>query len=310
VSYQRILVPLDGSRLAEAALAPAAFLAGLFQAHIILIHLIEHNAAPAVHSDRHLVEPGEAERYLQEVAGRAFLAGLSIEQHVHTAEISDVAGSLAAHAAELRIDLIVMCTHGRGGLRDLLFGSIAQQVVAQGRRPVLLVRPGAGGEAPEFACRRILVPLDGDPEHEGGLRAAAELALAAAGALHLVLVIRSVGRLKSEDAATAMLMPLTANALLEVQARQGEDYLRQHLARLQQRGLSATAEVAQGDPVSHLRQAAERLKADLIVLGTHGKAGLGASLAGSVAPRLSGHSHPPLLLVPITGINTTIDDRR
>jgi len=303
--FQRLLVPLDGSRLAESALPAARFLAGLFHSSVTLIHLIEHNAAPAVHSERHLTEPGEAQAYLQEVAQRAFPAGVPVEHHVHTAEISDVARSLVDHAAELKVDLIVMCTHGRGGLRDLLFGSIAQQVVALGQTPVLLIRPTQTGEAPPFACRLILVPLDGDPAHEAGLAAASVLARASSGALHLVMVIRGIGSLKADQAATALLMPLTMNALLEVSEQQAQDYLRQNIARLQAEALNVTAEVGRGEPVRYLRSAAKRAGADLIVLGTHGKTGLEASLSGSVAPRLSGRAHVPLLLVPLAEISET-----
>jgi len=306
--FQRLLVPLDGSRLAESALPAARFLAGLFHSSVTLIHLIERHAPPAVHSDRHLTEPGEAQGYLQEVARRAFPAGVPVETHVHTAEISDVAGSLVEHAAELKVDLIVMCTHGRSGLRDLLFGSIAQQVVSLGRTPVLLIRPNQAGEAPPFACRLILVPLDGDPAHEAGLAAASDLARVSGGALHLVMVVRGVGSLKADQAATALLMPLTMNALLEVSEQQAQDYLREHIAHLQAAGLTVTAELARGDPVSYLRGAAERTAADLIVLGTHGKAGLEASLSGSVAPRLSGRAHVPLLLVPLAEM-TEVDQQ-
>jgi len=280
-------------------LQAAQFLASQFHSQVTLIHLIEHHAAPAVHSDRHLTEPAEAETYLNAVAQRAFGAGAPVESHVHTAEVSDVARSLVAHAVELRVDLIVMATHGRGGLRDLLFGSIAQQVVSLGRTPVLLIRPTATGAAPPFACRVILVPLDGDPAHEASLAIAGELARVCGGALHLVMVIRGASSLKGEQAATALLMPLTTNALLEVSEQQAQDYLREHLRRLQAAGLAATAELAQGDPVNYLRGAAERTAADLVVLGTHGKAGLEASLAGSVAPKLSGRAQVPLLLVPL-----------
>ena len=297
--FHHLLVPLDGSRLAETALPAAAFLASRFQASVTLIHLIERNAPPEVHSERHLTEPAEAQAYLQQVAQRALPPGLRVEQHVHTAEVRDVARGLVEHAAELQIDLIVMCSHGRGGLRDWLFGSIAQQVVGLGTTPVLLVRPTSAGEAPPFACRMILVPLDGDPAHEDGLPVARDLARASGGALHLVMVIRSVDSLKGEQAATALLMPLTTNALLDMSEKQAESYLNEHITRLQAAGLAVTAEVARGDPASYLLSAAQRTGADLIVLGTHGKAGLEAFWSGSVAPRLSGRSHAPLLLLPL-----------
>ena len=297
--FQRILVPLDGSHLAETALPAAAFLSGLFQSSVTLIHLVEHNAPPAVHSERHLTDPIEAQDYLEQVARRAFAAGVLVANHVHTTEISDVARSLVAHAAELRADLIVMCTHGRGGLRGWLFGSIAQQVVSLGTTPVLLIRPTPAGEAPPFAGRLIFVPLDGNAEHEVGLPFARELALASGGALHLVMVVRSIGSLKSEEAATALLMPLATNALLELSEKQAEQYLIEHIALLRAAGLTVTAEVARGNPPRYLRSAARRTKADLVVLATHGKTGLEALWSGSVAPRLSGQMRRPLLLVPL-----------
>ena len=205
-AFAHLLAPLDGSRLAETALPATAYLARVFHSTVTLIHLIERNAPPVVHSERHLTDPAEAEAYLEEVYRRFFPAGMPVARHVHTTEVSDVARSLVGHAAELDTHLILMCTHGRGGLRDWLSGSIAQQVVALGATPVLLIRPAATGEAPAFACRVILAPLDGDPTHEEGLPVAVDLARACEAALHLVLVIPTVGSLKGEKAVTAKLM--------------------------------------------------------------------------------------------------------
>ena len=298
-AFTHLLAPLDGSRLAETALPATAYLARVFHSSVTLIHLIERNAPPVVHSERHLTDPAEAEAYLEEVSRRFFPAGMPVARHVHTTEVSDVARSLVGHAAELDTHLIVMCTHGRGGLRDWLSGSIAQQVVALGATPVLLIRPAATGEAPAFACRVILAPLDGDPTHEEGLPVAVDLARACEAALHLVLVIPTVGSLKGEKAVTAKLMPLASSALLEMQEQGAEAYLAPHAARLRAAGLIVTTEVARGDPAPYLLSTAERIGADVIVLGTHGKAGLEAFWSGSIAPKLSGRSHAPLLLVPL-----------
>lgn len=300
-TFKHLLVPLDGSHLAETALPAAAYLAEKFRSRVTLIHLIEHHAPPEVHSDRHLTEASEAQAYLDEVAQRAFPAGTPVERHVHTIEVSDVARSLVAHAGELGVGLIVMCTHGRGGLRQWLFGSIAQQVAGHGTTPVLLVRPTETGEAIlQFACQLILVPLNGEPDHEQSLPVASELARTCAAVLHLVMVIRGAGNLKGEQAATALLMPLATKALLEIDEQQAESYLGTHAARLRAMGLNVTAEVAQGDPASYLLTAAQGAGADLIVLGTHGRLGLEAAWAGSIAPKISGRSHAPLLLVPLT----------
>jgi nucleotide-binding universal stress UspA family protein len=297
--FKHLLVPLDGSRLAETALPAAAYLAQTLPATVTLIHVIEHNAPQAVHSEPHLTRPSDAQAYLDEVARRAFPAPVTVVRHVHANEVRDVARSLADHAAELKLDLIVMCAHGRSGPRDWLFGSIAQQVIARGAAPVLLIRPTETGTAPPFACRLILVPLDGNPAHEQGLQLAAGLAQACAGALHLVMVIPTLGTLSGEQAAAAKLLPQAAKAMLDLNQQQAEDYLHRHAAPLRDSGLTVTTEVARGDPVPSLMQATQRVGADLIVLGTHGKTGLDAFWSGSVAPKVSGRSTVPLLLVPL-----------
>ena len=161
--FKRLLVPLDGSNLAEAAVPVAAYLAQTLAAPAILIHVIERDAPKAVHGQRHLTTEDEACAYLDQIATKYFPGGLQIEPHVHTSAVSDVADSIVQHVAEYGSDLIVMCTHGRGGLRDWLTGTLAQQVLSLGTIPVLLIHPTETGAAPAFACRRLLVPLDGDP---------------------------------------------------------------------------------------------------------------------------------------------------
>lgn len=297
--FRHLLVPLDGSRLAEAALPAATYLAQTLGARVMLVHVIESNAPQEIHGERHLTDTDEAYAYLNEVATRAFPSGVRVERHVHTSEVKDVARTIADHVGELGSDLIVMCTHGRGGLRTWLFGSIAQQVVALGRTPVLLIQPTRAGALPAFACQRLLVPLDGDPDHEQGLSVAAGLAQACAADLHLVMVVPTLHTLSGQRAATARLLPGATSALLDLTQQGAEEYLRRQVAQLQAARLSVTAEVHRGDPATTIVRTARRVKADLIVLGTHGKSGMDAFWSGSVAPKVSSRSHVPLLLVPV-----------
>jgi nucleotide-binding universal stress UspA family protein len=296
--FKNLLIPLDGSHLAEAALPAAAYLAQKLGATVTLLHVIERAAPAEIHGERHLTTPDEARAYLDEVACRAFPAGLPVERHVHTSESTDVARSIVEHVGELKPDLIVMCTHGQGGLRDLLFGSIAQQVVALGTTPVLLIRPATDVSVP-FACRKLLIPLDGTPAHEQGLPAAAELARACAAALHLVVVVPTLGTLSGNQKAAGRLLPMAMSAVLELAQQGTEEYLRGHIAQLQAQGLSVTAEVRRGEPTAIIVDTALRIGADLIVLGTHGKAGMDAFWSGSTAPKVSSRSRLPLLLVPV-----------
>jgi nucleotide-binding universal stress UspA family protein len=297
--FTHLLVPLDGSGLAEAALPPAAALAQALGASVTLLHVIERHAPQAVHGERHLTDAAEAQAYLDAVAARAFPPGVRVERHVHADEVGDVARSVVEHSGELRPDLIVLCTHGRGGLRQMVLGSIAQRVVALGTTPVLLVRPAEDGSPRPFACRRLLVPLDGVSDHEQGLCIAQGLAKACGAALHLVTIVPTPGTLSGEQAAVAQLLPHTAAAILDEAEDGSAAYLRRCVERAQAGGLTLTAEVRRGDPAPAIVAAAEQAGADLIVLGTHGRAGLDAFWSGSVAPKLPGLTAISLLFVPV-----------
>src|SRR5690606_4970134 len=138
--------------------------------------------------------------------------------------------------------------HGRGGLRGWLFGSIAQQVIALGTTPVLLIYPSETGEGSALACRRILVPVDGHPDHEQGLPVAADLAQVCRSSLHLLVVVPTRQALSGEQAAAARLMPGAASALLDCTQIQAGAYLKARAAQWQTAGLTVTSEVRRGDP--------------------------------------------------------------
>jgi nucleotide-binding universal stress UspA family protein len=299
--FKHLLVPLDGSRMSEASLPAAVYLARTLGAAVTLFHVIERGAPQDIHGERHLTSPDEARDYLDEVAARAFPADISVERHVHSSEVDDVARSIAEHVGELGPDLIVMCTHGSGGLRGWLFGRIAQQVVGLGTTPVLLVPPVTTGVSPAFSCNRMLVALDGNPDHEEGLKVAASLARTGGAEVCLVMAVHTLNTLSGEQAATAKLLPGATHALLDLAEKDAKEYLHRHVATLQAAGLTATADVRRGDPVVVILGASKRTMADLIVLATHGKTGMDAFWSGSATPNVTSRSVIPLLLVPVRG---------
>ena len=300
--FKHILVPLDGSRLAESALGMAASLAKRFDASLTLIHVIEKDAPSEVHSERHLVSADEASAYLDEVAHLSILAGVRVETHVHTAQVIDVAESVTEHSAELAPDLIVMSRHGRGGARRLLFGDIAQQIIARGKTPVLVVRPSTDvrGEGSSADWRTILAPIDGNPSHERGLPVASDLAVAFHCRLHLIMVVPTIGKLGGFQAALSLLLPGTTRVRLEMEDVSARDYVDAREKELQAAGVHAGSETSRGDPARAIVKAARRLTADLVVMGTHGRAGTDAFWAGSVAAQVVARASVPLLLVPLS----------
>jgi nucleotide-binding universal stress UspA family protein len=294
--FKNILVPLDGSNLSEASLAPVAYLAKALKSQVTLLHIIEQSAPTEIHKERHLTQPEEAIAYLKEVAERAFPANFEVAIHVHTAAVSNVARSIVEHAPELNPDLIVICTHGHGGVRDLLYGSIAQQVVAMGTIPILVIKT----KNPSFDLKKILIPLDPDSIHDASLEVAEGLAKIFEAELHLLSIIPTLSTLGDEQAAAGNLMPATTQAYLDLKVENVKKDLQNHIEALHKGKIKVIAEVARGDPASLIIKAAEQSGADMIILSTHRKAGMGAFWARSVAPKVAQKTKVPLLLIPLS----------
>jgi nucleotide-binding universal stress UspA family protein len=296
--FTHLLAPLDGSELAEAVLPAAVHLARALDARLTLLHVLEHNAPGAVHGQRHITTEQEGLKYLAETAAK-LPRGLQVEMHVHPNEEHNIARSLVEHAQELGVDLILLCTHGRSNLRRWLFGSIAQQVLALGSTPVLVIYPSETAQGQGFRCRGLLTPLDGDPDHEAGLAVSLGLAKACDAALHLVAVVPTRGSLSGEGAASAMLLPATTAALLDLKEQASAAYLAQQAAAAEEAGIPVTSAVQRGEPAAAIAAAARAVHADVIVMATHGRSHTDAFWSGSVTPRVSSKTRRPLLLVPV-----------
>jgi nucleotide-binding universal stress UspA family protein len=301
--FNHLLVPLDGSRMAEAALPVAVSLARSFASRVTLLHVIERDAPREIHGERHLDNSVDAQDYLSTVASRVFPVGICVDTHVHEEPEGSVPVSIVDHVRDLKVDLIVMCTHGRGGLRAFMFGRIAQQAAALGSTPVVFVQPSEGEGVRQFDCHRIIVPLDGDGEHEQGLHVAENVARVYGAELHLVMVVHTLRTLPGENAATARMLPRTAAALLELARQDAVVYLNSHVRRLESTGIKAAIAVLRGEPVTAIADTAEAVNADLVVVGTHGKTGLEAFWSRSATPHLSRKIRIPFLLVPVHGKN-------
>jgi nucleotide-binding universal stress UspA family protein len=297
--FRRILVPLDGSQMAEAVLPVAAYLADKCSSLVIPFHVIEKNAPEKIHGEQHLTSAEQALTYLCGVTSQFFTPNTAVEPHVHTFETDKVSVSITDHILELNPDLIIMCNHGRGGVRDLLFGSIAQQVTGMGKIPVLLIQPGGSDWVTQLVINKIMAPIDGNPEHEFGLPLAAALTKQLSAQLLLAMVVPTLGTLKGEHAATGRFLPGSMRRLLDIAENEAEIYLLSKAAQLQTGKNEVLTSVVRGDPASAITLAAKEFGADLLVLSTHGKSGQEAFWASSIAAKVTGMTNIPLLLVPI-----------
>jgi len=142
--YKRILVPLDGSSLAEKALVQAKDLCAKVS-EIVLLQVIRL-PLPIMTPDISMSLPvidseelrAEALNYLQQVADRLAAEGLQVS--VDVVEADNVADAIVDYAQKNDIDLIIQSTHGRGGLSRLVFGSVSEGVLRKAPCPVMFIR--------------------------------------------------------------------------------------------------------------------------------------------------------------------------
>jgi nucleotide-binding universal stress UspA family protein len=137
--YKKILVPLDGSQVAEAVLPEVETVAKAFAAKIMLIRAYYTHAFPGADPTKaQVAATKEAEDYLRAIEKQLKTKGLDVDSH--TAYEADAAKAILDHSARHHIDLIMMSTHGRGAIGHYLLGSVAEKVVHHSTKPVFLIR--------------------------------------------------------------------------------------------------------------------------------------------------------------------------
>ncbi len=277
-----VLVPLDGSPLAEAAMPYAEAVAAVTNAPLCLVGVVSpERKAPSVppavvplevRTPLEMAELAAIEDYLEITATTLRAGGLMVATML---KVGVPAEQILAAAAEEDAGLVVMATHGRAGVGRLLEGSVADQVLRMSTRPTLLVRPADHARPHRTrTLRQLLVPLDGSAVAETALTPAVRLASA-----ETTLLLVRVESHDSEEAAVA--------------ARR---YLGTVQRRLPQHVHAATV-VLVGAPADALLAFAQGEAVDLIVMSTHGRSGLGRLVLGSTTDQIV-RSGMPVLVVP------------
>jgi nucleotide-binding universal stress UspA family protein len=275
--FHQILVPLDGSPLAERALPLARQLARTSNGTLHLVRVAEPTAMAWANEGGYVPEASydamigaereQAASYLEAVRGRVAASGLA----VRSAERSgDVASELIDYERDAGIDLVVICSHGRSGLARFALGSIAARLLRHGAVPLLVVR--AFGEP--ASLERAVVPLDGSTQAEEALRAVRQLAPAL---LREVTLLRAIGE--------------------EAGREEAERYLASVAEQLRVDGLTCERRVAQGNAAQAILEAAG--EDTPVIMATHGRSGMTRWALGSVADRVAHGGAPAVLLVRI-----------
>ncbi len=300
--YEKILVPLDGSELAQVALPYAEELAGRLGSEIILVFVSELAEDPNRHMHQFylekMVESEQCaiERYFKKSEGRAIQVRSAIL-------VGNPAEKIVEYAEKEGISLIVLATHGRCGITRWALGSVANKVVRATKRPVALIR--ARGARPDVREKGILhkavVPLDGSKVGEAAVSYIEELAARLKAELILLQVL-ALGY----NTITAEGYEYVVYS--EKQMASDRAFARAYLdgigARLKGKGIVTGSEVRFGSAAEEIIKLADEIHADVVVMSTHGRSGVGRFVFGSVAERVLCEGNTPLLLIRAPGAVT------
>lgn len=292
--YKQILVPLDGSAFAEAALPLALELSRRTGANLHIVTVLEPVTSFAYEGwEGAAVE--WSQKYLEDVLER--IEGKAGGQVSHAVLSGHTVDVLDGETRERGADLVVMASHGRGALSRMWLGSVTDAFVRHTSRPVIVVRPDEDAEPTssfDHIFEMLLISLDGSEFSEDALQYATEFGELFDSAYHLTRVVSY-----PVDIASPYL-PHTAQVNQQVldDAKKGAaEYLEAHAENMRRRGLRVTTSVGVDAQAGHgVLSEAEAVGADMIAMATHGRTGLGRAVLGSAADKVLRGTHHPVLL--------------
>jgi nucleotide-binding universal stress UspA family protein len=290
----RVIIPLDGSPLAEQALPLGASIARRMSLEILLVRVIPQaevvmvyqtgGGAVVPHDESHWERAG-AEQYLRAVASR--LEELDIAVTCSVSE-GNPAVAIAQVANETEPEYIVMSTRGRTGLSRLALGSVADQLLRQAEAPIIVLRPREVEPVERLELppvERLLIPLDGSEKAERVLPHAKVFARAFGAHIYLM---RTLSRYEAE-------------ADLNEATGEARAYLRRVATELRDAGFQVYFKVrneADCEPCEvAILQFASAVRADLIAMTTRGRGGLARALLGSVTDHVLRNGVLPVMIV-------------
>ena len=306
--YKGMLVPLDGSELAEVVLSYAKELVGRLELDIVFLHVCGPHESESLPMYLSYVEHAAEITRLQsrEVqAGRgAPQVGKQVEARGEVVT-GHPAEEILRYAEENKIDLILIASHGRSGVRRWVLGSVADKILRKSKVPVWLVRAVVPEEIvhDEWPKRTLLVPLDGSQLAESVLPHVEALAKQRGAELVNVVLLRVCEQPFITADYPEASMPLSweehVKRITDHVRQVAEQYLSGVEKRLRDAGLKVKAEVLMGKPADEIIDYAHRNPFNLIVMATHGYSGLSRWEYGSVADKvLHGVSSPIFLVRP------------
>jgi nucleotide-binding universal stress UspA family protein len=298
--FDKIIVPLDGSLLSEQIVPYTGALAKAMHIPVQLLHVVDPDVQrlPDVDDTAHpvfydqLLEHRQtwARVYLQGVAQRLEAAGVTADPRVI---IGTPEHAIRKAAGEDGTKLVAMATHGRSGIGRMILGSVTDQVVREGKMPMLLSHPKSQRAAFLNPPRTVLVALDGSAFAERALAMGQYVARATGARMLLarVVPIFSYALASPEVIAYGRYPDPVSTAREETRA-----YLQERERDTAQGGIEVQSVMLEGDPAQEIIRLASAPDS-LIVLTTHGRSGLRRAVLGSVADEVVRRAGTPVLLL-------------
>ena len=294
---ETILVPIDLSEESYRALEFAIPLAQRFGAAVHVVHVYEGArqlssiaTAPVLWRDEEI-----AWRLAEQVRRRFGTRPRTENCHIRLGKPFQ---EIVATAQEVKADLIVMATHGHGGLKHLALGSTAEKAIRHSPCPVLVVREATRGPIKTamegIVLEKILVPVDFSECSKEGARYASAFATT----VGADLLVMHVTHPADYTALDANRIPPEWPELVKTARLAAEDELDEFVNFLPLAGIAADTQVAVGTPIEKLVEASARPDIDMVVTSTHGYSGLRHVLLGSTAEQLVRLARCPVLVVP------------
>jgi nucleotide-binding universal stress UspA family protein len=291
--YNKILVPLDGSKQAEAVLPYTKLLANNLQLPVELLHVNDpETVAAAIH-------PTRGSDYLEQVAA-SFLTRLTVSCAVKTGAAPEVILDTASADAGT---LVAMATHGQTGGQRWLLGRVAQKVLQASKNPLILIRPKEESLArSEASISTIIVPLDGSRLAEQIFPHIVDLGTK----LGLpVVLIRTYTRPTASYFLAAHVSPPDMVALEEKMKQEIGDYLQAKIKELSAKGVAKISSVLlEGNGPEEIIELARKTADSMVAMCTHGRSGMGRWVLGSVTDRVVSNCSAPVLVIRPSAVMT------
>lgn len=297
--FTHIIVPLDGSTLAECVVPHVLSLTAAYDARVTLLHVLERprdtGTLQPIDPIKWHLKKNEASMYLDQLVARFQEAGLKAEKNIQEGPAAEC---ILNYANNNQADLIILSTHGSSGLSSWNVSSVVQKIILRANKSILLVR--AQDTIPEETqparYARLFIGLDCSARAELALPVAIHLAERYKARLTVATVVQKpeiVNRLPVSEEDAEMIARVA-----EHNQKAAAHYLDQISAQLAQTGISLTTRLMVSEnQISSLHNIVAEERADMVMLVAHGHSGEGRWPYGSVATSFIAYGTTALLIV-------------